>query len=48
VAADLPTGILTHHLVHDTATWRFLENLQDWLAKRGVGHVFVLPSLLWP
>ncbi|MBK8159534.1 MAG: polysaccharide deacetylase family protein [Rhodospirillaceae bacterium] len=45
---DLPTGILTHHLVHDTATWRFLENLQDWLAKRGAAHLFVLPSLLWP
>lgn len=47
-APELPTGILTHHLVHDTATWRFLENLQDWLAKRGVGQVFVLPSRLWP
>ncbi len=45
---DLPTGILTHHLVHDTATWRFLENLQDWLAKRGDGSGFVLPSTLWP
>lgn len=32
---DRPTGVLTHHLVHDTATWRFLENLQDWLARRG-------------
>jgi hypothetical protein len=44
----LPTGILTHHLVHDTATWRFLENLQDWLAQRGEGAAFVLPSSVWP
>lgn len=45
---DIPTGILTHHLVHDTATWRFLENLQDWLAQRGLRDTFVSPSALWP
>ncbi len=46
--ADMPTGILTHHLVHDTATWRFLDNLQDWLAQRGEGTAFQPPSALWP
>jgi len=45
---DLPSGILTHHLVHDTATWRFLENLQDWLARRGELDVFQDPRKLWP
>jgi hypothetical protein len=28
---DEPTGLLTHHLVHDADTWRFLENLQDFI-----------------
>ena len=32
--ADEPTGILTHHLVHDPATWRFLEKLRDFLKKQ--------------
>jgi hypothetical protein len=44
----IPTGILSHHLVHDTATWRFLENLQDWLARRGELEVFLDPRTLWP
>lgn len=26
-----PTGILTHHLVHDAATWVFLDQLLGWL-----------------
>ena len=47
-APDLPTGILTHHLVHDTATWRFLENLQDWLAEQDGGCEFLAPPALWP
>ncbi len=29
-----PTGLLTHHLVHDPATWRFLEKLRDFLNKQ--------------
>jgi hypothetical protein len=29
-----PTGILSHHLVHDPATWRFLEKLRDFLANQ--------------
>lgn len=44
---DRPTGILTHHLVHDTATWRFLEKLQDWLTRRGELAVFQDPEMLW-
>ena len=31
-----PTGLLTHHLVHDTETWEFLGALLDWCAKRPV------------
>lgn len=34
-----PTGLLTHHLVHDTETWNFLEALLDWCAGR--------PGLRW-
>jgi hypothetical protein len=34
VDADEPTGILSHHLVHDAATWRFLEKLRDFLANQ--------------
>ena len=29
-----PTGLLTHHLVHDTETWKFLGPLQDWCANK--------------
>lgn len=47
VNAESPTGILTHHLVHDTATWRFLENLQDWLARRGGLDLFQDPRQMW-
>jgi hypothetical protein len=32
VDPDEPTGVLSHHLVHDPATWRFLEKLRDFLA----------------
>lgn len=31
-----PTGLLTHHLVHDTETWEFLGALLDWCAKKPV------------
>jgi hypothetical protein len=27
-----PTGLLTHHLVQDAASWLFLSRLQDWLS----------------
>lgn len=32
--ASEPTGLLTHHLVHDTETWKFLEVFLDWCAGR--------------
>ena len=31
---DEPTGLLTHHLVHDTETWEFLGALLDWCGTR--------------
>ncbi len=34
VDADEPTGVLSHHLVHDPATWRFLEKLRDFLGDQ--------------
>jgi hypothetical protein len=34
VDADEPTGVLSHHLVHDPATWRFLEKLRDFLGNQ--------------
>ncbi|TQV79800.1 polysaccharide deacetylase family protein [Denitrobaculum tricleocarpae] len=41
--ADEPTGILTHHLVHDEATWVFLDRLLGWL-KRQPAIKFLAPS----
>ncbi|HEX9449600.1 MAG TPA: hypothetical protein VF920_16560, partial [Dongiaceae bacterium] len=32
VESTEPTGLLTHHLVQDAASWHFLERLQDWLS----------------
>jgi hypothetical protein len=29
-----PSGLLTHHLVHDTETWEFLEAFLGWCAGR--------------
>lgn len=37
--ADEATGILTHHLVHDEATWRFLETLLERTSRH--------PAVLW-
>ena len=34
VDPDEPTGVLSHHLVHDPATWRFLEKLRDFLSNQ--------------
>lgn len=31
-----PTGLLTHHLVQDAASWAFLARLQDWLSASPV------------
>jgi hypothetical protein len=36
---DEPTGLLTHHLVHDPATWRFLEKLRDFLNKQSAAYL---------
>lgn len=33
-----PTGVLTHHLVHDTETWDFLAELLDWCGRRTCVH----------
>ena len=30
-----PTGVLTHHAVHDEAAWRFLERLYDTTRRHG-------------
>ena len=34
VDRDEPTGIMSHHLVHDAACWAFLENLFAFLRQR--------------
>ncbi len=34
-----PTGLLTHHLVHETETWEFLGQLLAWTAAR--------PEIVW-
>jgi hypothetical protein len=39
VDPDEPTGILSHHLVHDPATWRFLEKLRDFLANQAAARL---------
>jgi hypothetical protein len=36
---DEPTGLLSHHLVHDPATWRFLEKLRDFLANQAAARL---------
>jgi len=39
---DEPTGLLTHHLVQDTATWEFIAAL--FARTAGHGHVTWLPG----
>lgn len=34
VDAGEPTGLLTHHLVHDAASWRFLDTFFERLSRR--------------
>jgi hypothetical protein len=34
VDRDEPTGLLTHHIVHDPDTWRFLQKLRDFLSQQ--------------
>ncbi len=47
VDASEPTGWLTHHALHDRATWSFLERLFERSAKRGarwIDPVELFPS----
>jgi len=37
VAAPPPIGLLTHHLVHDEAAWRFLDGLLAATGRAGLG-----------
>jgi hypothetical protein len=39
VDAQEPTGVLSHHLVHDPATWRFLEKLRDFLGNQAAARL---------
>jgi hypothetical protein len=45
-----PTGLLTHHLVHDTETWRFIDEFLAWstsrrdFAWRSASDLFASPS----
>jgi hypothetical protein len=39
VDPDEPTGVLSHHLVHDPATWRFLEKLRDFLRNQAAARL---------
>jgi hypothetical protein len=39
VDAEEPTGVLSHHLVHDPATWTFLEKLRDFLANQAAARL---------
>ena len=41
---DEPTGVLSHHLVHDPATWRFLEKLRDFLANQAAARLLDPPA----
>lgn len=43
---DEPTGLLTHHLQTDAATWEFVETLLDRLTGAGGGRWITLASLL--
>jgi hypothetical protein len=49
VDAAEPSGVLTHHAVHDAGAWRFLERLFDETRARGAewadaGQLFTLPG----
>ena len=43
---DAPIGLLTHHLAHDEAAWRFLEAFLVWTARRREFVWAALPDLL--
>lgn len=33
VPRNMPTGLLTHHLIQDECAWRFLDTLCEWVAE---------------
>jgi len=39
VSSDEPTGLLTHHLVHDRDCWKFLESLLTFLMQNNAGRL---------
>jgi hypothetical protein len=41
-----PIGILTHHLVHDEASWTFLEALFEHTTRNGIGRWETIGGLL--
>ena len=43
-----PIGLLTHHLVHDGAAWRFLEAFLAWTTQRPEVAWAALPDLIGP
>jgi hypothetical protein len=48
VDPDEPTGWLTHHLQHDAATWRFLEQLFEWTRAAAAVRWLSAPALFAP
>jgi len=43
---DAPLGLLTHHLAHDEAAWRFLDGFLTWTVRRPEVEWASLPDLL--
>jgi hypothetical protein len=43
---DAPLGLLTHHLAHDEAAWRFLGKFLGWARRRPELQWTSLPDLL--
>lgn len=44
---DEPTGILTHHLAHNDAVWRFLNDLLQFLSTHPAVE-WLDPATIWP
>lgn len=43
---DAPIGVLTHHLVHDENSWRFLYRFMGWTRARPAVEWRAMPALL--
>ena len=43
---DAPIGLLTHHLAHDAASWRFLEAFLRWTQARRELSWVALPQMI--